>query len=444
MSTNQRQMHLMLFHSPVGRNTASWRRAGSRVEELYSLEWATYSAQRAEQAKFDAIFFPDKLFYDGAGRNPDLIGYEPLTTIGALCGLTSHIGMIATVSTSFSEPYNVSRMLSQLDFLSKGRVGWNVVTSYNGAQNFNTDLLAKSDRYSQAEDYLQACNSVWDAWDVDAVTCDRENGTWADGSKIRQPNYNGSHYSIQDALSVPRSPQGRPVIAQAGQSPDGMAFAARNAEVVFTAQSQIEQAQDFRRDLNELARAQGRTNIPVLPGLIPIVGNTQQEAESIAEELGDLIQFDIGLASLSDLLLGADLNGLDPDAPIPLERLVPLDEAHKSTLPGASRYGNLYKLAVEDQLTLKELVKTRSKSHGHQMLVGTAASIADEMENWFISGACDGFTFTPPYMPDGLDRICDLLIPELQSRGLFRTEYPEALFRTMLAAESMDTEAISQ
>jgi len=432
MTTRDDQMRLFLFFSPVGRNRASWRRPDSGVEWLYGLEGARYSALRAEAAKLDAVFFADKLFFEDAGRNPELIGYEPLTTMAALSAVTERIGLVATISTTFSEPYNVARMLSQLDFLSEGRVGWNVVTSYDGAQNFSVPLPDKRERYRRAEDYLRACIAVWDAWADDAVVLDRENGVWADPARIRQPGYEGEFYSVRDALGVPRSPQGRPVIAQAGQSPDGMRFAARHAEVVFTAQAEAEPARRFRARLSALAAAAGRDPVPILPGLIPVIGDTPEDAERILAELGSLVQPDIALATLSGLLLGADLSGLDPDEPIPPERLPDPEAASASPSPTASRYAGLHRIVVEDRPTLRELLRTRATSYGHQVLVGTAASVADRMEEWFSSGACDGFTLTPSYVPEGLDRICDELVPELQRRGLFRTQYPGVTLRDTL------------
>jgi FMN-dependent oxidoreductase (nitrilotriacetate monooxygenase family) len=429
---SDQEMHLFLFFAPVGRNRSSWRRPTSGVEMLYGLEGAAASVQRAEAAKMDAVFFADQLFFVDAGVNPWMGAYEPLTTMAALSAVTEHIGLVATISTTFSEPYNVARMLSQLDHLSNGRVGWNVVTSYDGAQNFTVPLPEKQERYLRAEDYLQACIAVWDAWEDDAVIVDRENGVWADPAKIHQPNYRGDHYQIRDALSIPRSPQGRPVIAQAGQSAEGMRFAARNAEVVFTAQVEKVPAQQFRSTLAELSAEVGRGRIPILPGLMPVLGDTQEEAERILAELGDLVQPDIALATLSGLLLGADLTGLDLDRPVPPDLLIDPAEAATHPSPLASRYPGLYRIVVDEKPTLRTLLRTHGTSSGHQVLVGTAQTVAERMEEWFRSGACDGFTLTPSYMPEGLDRICDDLIPELQRRGLFRREYPGTTLRDTL------------
>lgn len=434
-SADDEQMHLFLFFSPIGRNRSSWRRPGSGVENLYGLDGAKHSVQRAEAAKMDAVFFADALYYGDAGRNPEIGGYEPLTTMAALSAVTDRVGLVATISTTFSEPYNVARMLTQLDHLSGGRVGWNVVTSYDGAQNFTVGLPDKQERYRRAEDYLRACIAVWDAWEDDAVIIDRDNGVWADPAKIHQPNYRGPYYQIRDALSVPRSPQGRPVIAQAGQSEEGMRFAARNAEVVFTAQVEKLPAQSFRSKLAELSTEAGRGRIPILPGLVPIIGDTQEHAERILAELGDLVQTDIALAALSGLLLGADLTGLDPDRPVPPDRLLDPSVAATHPSPVASRYPGLYRIVVDEKPTLRELLRTRASSSGHQVVVGTAQAVADRMEDWFRSGACDGFTLTPSYLPEGLDRICDDLVPELQRRDLFRREYPGTTLRDTLGLD---------
>ncbi|MEF2978567.1 NtaA/DmoA family FMN-dependent monooxygenase [Subtercola sp. YIM 133946] len=434
------QLSLVLFHSPTGRYMHTWARRESRIEQLFGLELVRYSAERAEAARFDGIFLADKVFFDRVGGNPDMSSYEPLTTLGALSAVTTKLGLIATASTTFTEPYNLARMLSQLDFLSNGRVAWNVVTSTDGAANFQNDLPPKAERYDQAQDSFEAMTALWDAWADDAVVLDRENGVWADISKISQPHYQGRYVQVRDALAMPRSPQGRPVIVQAGQSPEGMAFAARNADVVFTAQNHLPSAIEFRRRLRELAAANGRPDgAPrVLPGLLPIIAETQAEADDIMGSIADLLPLRVGLNELSTLLLGADLDGLDLDEPLPVERLKTLEEAAGHSHLGASRYPNMYRLVTEQRPTLRELVRTSSQSAGHPVFVGTATSVADQMQQWFEAEACDGFMISPPYMPEGLDAVCDLLVPELQRRGLFRTEYPGETLRDTLALARPD------
>jgi FMN-dependent oxidoreductase (nitrilotriacetate monooxygenase family) len=428
-------MSLVLFYSPVGRLSHSWRRPSSRTEELMGLKWVTYSALSVEAACFDAIFLADKLYdVEHVGLNPDSTAYEPLTTLGALSALTTNVGLIATVSTTFSEPYNTARMLAQLDFLSEGRVGWNIVTSHGGDQNFSAVLPPKAERYELAEDFLQAAIALWDAWDDDAVLVDRDRGVWADRSKVHPPNYQGKYFQIADPLLMPRCPQGRPVLVQAGQSAEGTAFAARNVEVVFTAQSHIDLALSFYADLKGQAARFGRapSSIKILPGVVPILGDTLAEAQEIEAEIADLYQLELARQALSELLVGADLTDLPLDEPIPTDRLISPDEAARTAWAGASRYANLYRLISEEKPTLRELIRTKTRQFGHNLIVGTVASVADEMQRWFEAGACDGFTILPPYMPEGLDRVCQLLVPELQSRGLFRTEYPGRTLRDTL------------
>jgi FMN-dependent oxidoreductase (nitrilotriacetate monooxygenase family) len=438
MSAARKQMSLVLFHSPIGRLSHSWRRPTSRAEELMSLDWVKYSAQAVEAAHFDAIFLADKLHdVEHIGLNPDSTAYEPLTTLGALSAVTTHLGLIATVSTTWSQPYNTARMLAQIDFLSGGRAGWNIVTSHGGAQNFSDVLPPKSERYELAEDFLQAAIALWDAWDDDAVRLDREAGVWADTAQIHPPNYRGKHFGVADPLLMPRCPQGRPVLVQAGQSAEGMAFASRNVEVIFTAKTHMDMATSFYNEVNQKAAEFGRAHNPIkiLPGIVPILGDTVADAKAIENEVADLYQDDLARQSLSELLLGADLDGLPLDAPIPFEHLVPPEEAATSTYAAASRYPNLYREIVDEKPTLRELMRTRTRQFGHNLIVGTAQTVADEMQLWVEAGACDGFTILPPYMPEGLDLVCQKLVPELQSRGLFRTEYPGTTLRDTLGIE---------
>src|SRR5690606_19373287 len=246
-------------------------------------------------------------------------------TTGALAARTTHLGFIPTISTTFAEPYTVARMLSQLDHLSAGRVGWNVVTSTDGAQNFSMDLPDKRERYDRADEFLEVAYRVWDAWQDDAVVLDRERGQWAELDRIRHPRFEGRYYRVAEALTHKRSPQGRPVIAQAGQSEEGRAFAAKHAEVIFTSQSLMDAAIGFRTELRE--RTASRPVSPaVLPGIVPVVAKTAIQAQERLDEIAELLPMEAGLRRLSELLLGADLSGLDLDAEIPLERLASPDE----------------------------------------------------------------------------------------------------------------------
>ncbi len=435
MTESQRKMNLFLFHNPVGRNTSSWRREGSRIEEAYGLPLAAYSAQRAEAAKLDAIFLADILTFGSTGKNPDLTAYEPFTLMGALAAVTTRIGIIATASTTFIEPYHLARYFSQLDWLSAGRAGWNIVTSSAGDENFQAALPARSERYARAEEHLRIVTALWDAWDDDAVINDRERGIWADNSKIHPVNIRSEHFRVEGPLLVPRSPQGWPVLAQAGQSDEGIAFAAKYAEAVFTAQNDIELARTYYTRLKSQTAQAGRdpNKLKILPGLVPIIGKTRADAEALSDELADLLLEEDGISELSRVLADADLSGLELGEPIPRERLVPPDQLPAGV--GSSRYINFYKLAIEEKLTLRELSRERTKTSGHGGLAGTAEDVADRMQHWFETGAADGFTLSPPFMPEGLDAICDELVPLLQDRGLFRTEYEGETLRDTLGLD---------
>ncbi len=399
-----------------------------------SIELAVFSARIAENAKFDAIFFADKMLNDETGLNPDVGSYEPTTTLGALSALTTRIGLIATVSTTFSQPYANAKVFTQLDHLSKGRVGWNVVTSGQGEQNLTGVMPPKTDRYEAADDYLKASYALWDAWDDDAVVADRERGMWADPNKIHAPHYQGPIYRVTDALLMPPGPQRRPVIVQAGQSPQGMDFAARHAELIYAAKTTMDLALSFYSDIKGRAERFGRSrsSVKVAPGLVPIVGTTEAEAEEIVNELADLYQLEVGMSELSHRLLDIDLSDLALDDRIPVERLVPLEVATESPAFRASRYPNFHQLIVGEKPTIRELLRRHIKPDAHHTLVGTADEIATEMQRWFEAGACDGFLIVPPYMPEGLERFCDEVVPLLQERGLFRTEYPGTTLRDTL------------
>lgn len=419
-------MNLVLFVTPTGRLPASWRRKSSGAEGLYGLPWARAIAQQAEASRFDAIFFADVFWAEPGplGKVPFPTGYEPFTTISALSAVTEHVGLIATASTSFAHPYHLARYFASIDHLSGGRVGWNVVTSSAGAEVFGIPLPPKAERYDRAAEYLELAKAFWDAWDDDAVVLDREAGVWARDDRIHPPRFEGRFYKASGQLEMPRSPQGWPVIVQAGQSPAGMEFAARNAEVVFTAKSDLQTAKSFYKQLKSLAASHGRDpdKLRILPGVAPIIGRTRSEALEIADELSQLIDPEVGRQGLERSMQGADLSGLAFDEPIPPERLTPPDEIDSEGL-GASRYKNYYDLAVSGRMTLRRLIFESEHALGHSSACGTAQDVADQLEQWYLESACDGFTITPVYMPEGQDAVCDLLIPELRRRGLARSEY---------------------
>jgi len=360
-----------------------------------------------------------------------------VTTIAALSALTERIGLVGTIPTTYTQPYDVARYLTQSDWISRGRVGWNIVTLASGEANYSHDLPPKAERYAIADDYLEAATKLWDAWDDDAVVLDETTGDWADPARVHAADHRGPYYRTRGPLPLPRSPQGRPVLVQAGQSPEGRAFGAKWAEVVFTSQNRIELAQEFYADMRARAEAEQRPGgVPkVLPGVVPLIGSTQEEADAIAEEIAELYPLDRGLIELSEFLVGADLSGLDLDEPIPLDRLVPLERAREMPQLTASRYENLYRIVVDERPTLRRMVRTGTKTKGHQFIAGTASTIADRLQQWYEARACDGFVLIPPYMPEGLDRIVEELVPELVRRDLFRGQYPGTTLRETLGID---------
>lgn len=424
------QMTLFLFLAPVGYQTGAWRDPASRAELLYGLELPASIARRAEAAKLHAVFLADFVFFGPTGKNPASAGgYEPLTTMAAIAAVTQKIGLVCTASTTFMEPYYLARYFSQLDWLSGGRAGWNIVTSRDGSQNFTKDLPDRDTRYEIAHEYMDVVSRIWNAWEPDAVICDRVQGIWADNAKIHPVDYKSDNFRVTEPLCHPRSPQGRPLFVQAGGSDAGRDFAAQWAEAIYAVQASMADAQSFYNDVKARGSRLGRDpeTIRVLPGLMPIIGDTEADARRLYDELYDYMDIEVGLKQLSKALHDVDLSGLDPDQPIPLERLVDPDVAIAQD--AASRYIGYYRLATEEKYTLRQMVRHTLQARGHGVVVGTAEQIADHMETWYLNHAGDGFALLPPTSSVGLDKIFDQLIPTLQDRGLFHKEYAHQLLR---------------
>lgn len=425
-----RQMNLCLFFSPGGYHRGAWRNPGSRSDELLTFKFVSDVAQQAERAKLDAIFLADALSVGDTTKHPTANKLEPLTTLAALSTVTSKIGLIATASTSFTEPYNLARYFGSIDHLSGGRVGWNIVTSFLGAENFNQALPDHDERYSKAFEYVEIMTALWDSWQDDAVVNDKEGGAWSRPDRIRSIDFNGKYYRVAGPLNMARSPQGWPVLVQAGSSDTGMDFAATYAETIFTAQSSIVVAKEFYSNIKAQVARKGRDprKVKVLPGLMPIIGDTEAEAQQLADEIANWVDLDDGRDALSLQLNHIDLNGLDLDRPIPRELMARPEEVQG----GRSRYAFYYGLAVDGGYTLRELIKVRSVASGHSVVIGSAEQVADAMERWLTEDACDGFNLQPPHLMGGLDAITDQLIPILQERGSFHKEYEGTTLRDHL------------
>ncbi|WP_026061607.1 LLM class flavin-dependent oxidoreductase [Rhodococcus rhodochrous] len=435
MNESRGQMNLNVFLTSRGYHSGSWRRAGSRSEELAGFKFLAEMAALAEQAKIDGLFIADttNTATESFGKNPTVTLLEPITKLAALASVTDRIGLIGTASTSFNEPFNVARQFGSLDHISDGRAGWNIVTSWAGEDNFGTKLLDHAGRYRRASEFTEVVTQLWDSWQDDAVINDREGGCWARPERIHEVNYSGEFFNVRGPLTDPRPPQGWPVLVQAGTSASGMSFAARWAEVIFTVQPNIESAIEFYDALKKMVVNNGRDprRVKILPGLMPILGRTLSEARELERELSELIDFDTASQVLRRNFGMVEIDDLDWDDRIPVERLTSPEAAEGNR----SRHAILYRLAVDEKYTLRQLCQFLSTSGGHMKIVGTPESIADVMESWFTTGACDGFNLEPPFMPGGLESIVHDLVPVLQDRGLFRKEYTGSTLREHLGLE---------
>lgn len=420
-----RQMKLGLFLAPGGHHMAAWRHPEAYPDGV-SVKTYVRFAQTAERGCFDMLFVADVFSFSPRARRVDAFRLEPLTLLSALAMTTQRIGLVATATTSFNEPYNVARKFASLDHISGGRAGWNIVTSSaNEAPNFGQDkLLDHDERYVRADEFTQVVRGLWDCFEDDAVGIDKANGVFFEPSKLRLLDHEGRFYKVRGPLSLPRCPQGNPVLVQAGSSEAGKNLAAKYAEVIFTIQRDLASARAFSHDVKTRAEAFGRNpaHALVMPGVLPIVGRTRQEAQDKYDLLQSLIHTEAGLLQISRTM-GVDLTGVDPDKPLP--------EMDVATLP-QSRAVGIYEQSKRENMTVRETYEKLVVSKGHRQLIGTASDIADSFQEWFEQGGADGFNIMPPYMPGGLDDFVELVVPELQRRGLFRTRYEGHMLRDNL------------
>lgn len=419
-------MHLGIFVLGTGHHIAAWRHPDVTAEGAEDFEFFQEIAQIAERGKLDMLFLSDGLTFDRLSHPAEQVRYEPLTLLSALSVVTKQIGLAATASTTYNEPFHIARKFSSIDHLSEGRSGWNVVTSYyeEEAKNFNYDKhLDHSLRYDRAREFVDVVKGLWDSWDEDALVRDKESGVYFDPDKLHTLNHKGKYYSVKGPLNSSRSPQGSPVIIQAGSSDAGIKLAAETAEVVFTAQQTLEEAQVFYKKVKEKAVEFGRhpNEIKVLPGVTPIIGRTEEEAREKYEQLQDLIVPEIGLDFLSDYLGGLDLSKYSLDEPLP--------EVIPETNGNQSRRQLIIDLAKRENLTIRQLYKRISGSRGHRLIFGTAEQIADQLEDWVNDRGADGFNLMFPYLPGSFTEFVDQVIPILQERGLFRKAYKEKTLR---------------
>src|SRR5262245_12517705 len=420
----QRHMHLNLFIHSRGHHEASWRHPAASPLSLSDIRYYQALAQQAEAGLFDSIFLADQLALGDDIAHGPRTALEPITVLAALAVSTSRIGLIATASTTYTEPFNLARQFASLDHISRGRIGWNIVTSWlaPAARNYGgTAQVSHEERYARAEEFMTVVKGLWDSWAADAELDDRTSGQYANPARIQSLNHTGAYYRVAGPLNLPRGPQGRPVLVQAGSSDTGREFAARHAEAIFTAQVEKASAQAFYADLKARVAGMGRDpkQVLILPGFSPVIASSADEAQRFAEELRGLTHLDVGRQRLSGRFGGHDFSHLPLDIP-----LTPDDFPDPHTVEAArSRTAVILDLVRREQPTLRQLLTQLAGARGHHTFVGTPEQVADLMEDWFIEGAADGFNIMPPVLPVMLEVFIADVIPLLQRRGLFRTAY---------------------
>ncbi|HLQ90791.1 MAG TPA: LLM class flavin-dependent oxidoreductase [Xanthobacteraceae bacterium] len=428
-------MRLGAFFNPTGHHVASWRHPRAQADAGINFKHYVEMTQAAERAKFDMVFLADNVCVREANmealcRSAQYIAnFEPITLLSALSALTTRIGLVATASTSYNEPFHVARKFASLDHLSGGRAGWNLVTSGQEAEakNFGREKhYQHGERYERAREFAQIVVGLWDSWDDDAFVRDKESGLFFQPDKLHALNHKGENFSVRGPLNIPRTPQGRPVIVQAGGSEDMIKVAAEFAEVIFCAPLTLEAAQKFYAELKSRVAAHGRNpdHVKIMPGLSAIIGRTEAEAEERYEYLQSLIHPMVAREILSMVLGHVDLSSYSLDDPLP-ENL-PLSNASQST------FQYVTDMARKEKLTMRQVALRVAGARGKSVVKGTPLAVADQMETWFREDGCDGFNLMPPFLPGGLDDFIEMVLPELRRRGLFRTEYEGRTYRENL------------
>ncbi|KAA0113595.1 LLM class flavin-dependent oxidoreductase [Mycolicibacterium sp. P9-22] len=416
-----KQLHLNAFLMGVGHHEAAWRHPRTDARNILSVAHFQELGRIAERGKLDSVFFADGLAVGPRVKHNTQAVFEPITLLTAIASATEHVGLIATASTGYHSPYTLARSFASLDHLSGGRAGWNIVTSAGAdeAANFGLDDIPDhAGRYRRAQEFVDVATALWDSWDDDAIVLDPASGVFADPDKVHSIDHDGDLFRVRGPLNSPRSAQGRPLLVQAGSSESGKDFAARHAEAIFTAQRTIEEGVAFYRDVKARAVAYGRSadEIKILPGIVAYIGPTEEAALELEQELTDLISPEYSLRQLSNML-GVDLTAHALDAPLP--PLPPIEQIQGNK----SRYQLVKDLAEQESLTVRQLIAKLGGGRGHRTFAGTAEQVADNLQEWFEAGAADGFNVMPPYLPGGLEDFVTQVVPILQRRGLFRTEY---------------------
>jgi len=429
MGRATRELHLNLFIMGNGHHEAAWRLPGCKPQDVTRAAYYAELLRTAERGKLDSLFLADSYALPPTIRYKVLQSLEPFTLLSALAMGTSRIGLIGTASTTYSHPYHVARQFASLDYISDGRAAWNIVTSTNDATAYNfadERLPDHGERYARAGEFVEVVRKLWDSWEDDALLADQTNGIYADSDRIHAIDHRGPYFAVRGPLNLPRPPQGQPVRVQAGASEAGKEFAAQVAEVVFTAQNSFENGRQFYSDVKSRLSRYGRLphELKILPGFCAIIGDTEAEAREMEDELHRHIQFDYGLQRLSNLFQ-TDMTAFPLDEPVPVDYLSERGEVNGHR----GRYALYIELSRREKLTVRQLITRTASSRGHFSMAGTPVRIADEMEKWWREGAADGFNVMPPSLPAGLNAFVDKVVPELQNRGIFRSDYTGTTLR---------------
>ncbi|MFC0410100.1 LLM class flavin-dependent oxidoreductase [Roseomonas elaeocarpi] len=430
--TQPKQISLGLSMRYLGYHAAAWRHPSADPDAASKLSHYARIARTAEKAKLDMLFLADGIGLrtrdEPAGalcRSHQTFELEPLTLLSALSSITSHIGLVATASTTYNEPYHIARKWASLDHLSGGRAGWNIVTSWSEAEarNFNRDKHMEYDeRYERAGEFVEVVKGLWDSWEADAPVFNKESGIFFDQSKMHTLNHEGKHFKVRGPLTIQRTPQGRPLLVQAGAAEQGLEIAARSADVVYSAPLDLASAQRYYADVKGRMAKYGRhpDTLKIMPGVTLFIGRTREEAREKYNQLNALVEPELGLSYLFGQF--GDLSGYPVDGPVP----EPVGAAVKSMARSS------FAMAQRENLTIRQLYTRIAAGFGTRVLIGTPADIADDMQEWVEGGGADGFNLCPPVLPLGLDEFVEMVLPELRARGMFRTEYAGPTLRENL------------
>ncbi|OGA01956.1 MAG: nitrilotriacetate monooxygenase [Betaproteobacteria bacterium RIFCSPLOWO2_02_FULL_62_17] len=434
----KRLMRMGAFLNVTGHHVASWRHPLTFADEGIRLQSYVDMARTAERAKFDMLFFADtpavrEAKMEALSRSAQYVAaFEPITLCSALAAVTTKIGLTCTASTTYNEPYNIARKFGSLDHLSGGRAGWNIVTTAQSSAGRNFGIendYTHAERYDRAREFTRIVRDLWDSWDDDAFVRDKESGQFFIPEKLHTLGHKGKWFSVRGPLNLPRPPQGHPVLVQAGSSDDGRDFAAEFADAIFTGHVVLDQARAYYDELKSRALGYGRNpdHVVVMPGLSAVVGRTESEAREKEQLLQSLMHPVVAREILATVLGGVDLSPYPMDGPLPPEEMLPVP-------PSAAKSGrqNWFDLAKRENLSIRQLALRAAHGRGKSAIVGSAQQVADHMQEWFEKGGADGFNIQPPCQPGSLDEFVELVVPELQKRGLMRSEYEGRTLRDHL------------